>query len=581
MMLGKWIRQTTGVLWPTALMHVMFWLTICLLIGALTPVAVAALGKQGIVQAAGTMTSTTQVAQATTYRYVGQPNGTTEVQRSQDGGLTWLAVGMIPEPVAQLAVNPANDTVVVARTGTNLWRSGNSGVSWARLDALPGRPLSLAFSGGNEPTGLIFAGTDTQGLYSSLDSGTTWQAAGGPLSPVGAGSLAVTALVVNPGDQHVIYTAATFTMVTPEGQHSVQSVFISVNDGRRWFEMTPAPRFDPLIPQLIPLNGSLLAVLLAAPFGSPMASLAITPALIKGLDDADAGTRAATARALGLSQDRSLLPVLMNHLHDPDLLAGDQVARAIGRLGDPAAVHLLMPVLSDTDEIIRARAATALGLLQTQEAIPQLTSMLQHDGAWARRCAAEALATIGTPEAIVALIGPLRDAELTPVRYMAMQGLEMVGQAAITPLRLALLDTNPVIRRNAAEMLGWLRAANAVPNLVRSLSDRDATVRTQAAWALGEIHTAPAQLALRQLANGEVGRPILQPDYTAARATAGYTAPARQTGPGVRAAVPGALAWIVLNRWTLGALTSLVALALLAAMIILFGKGSGRHFRPS
>ena len=337
----------------------------------------------------------------------------------------------------------------------------------------------MAFAGSSEPSGLIFAGTDTQGLYSSLDGGTTWQAAGGPLSPVGAGSLAVTALAVNPGDQHVVYAAATFTMATPEGRHSVQSVFISVDDGRRWFEMTPAPRFDPTITQLIPLSGPSLAVLLVAPFGSPLASLEVSPALISGLDDADAGTRAATARALGLSHDRSLLPVLMNHLRDPDLLAGDQVAQAIGRLGDPAAVPLLMPALSDTDEVIRARAATALGLLQAKEAIPQLATMLQHDGPWARRYAAEALAAIGTPDAIAALTRPLQDAEMTPVRFTAMHGLELAGQSAILPLRVALSsDNDPVMRRNAAEMLGWLRAADAVPDLAQSLSDPDATVRS-------------------------------------------------------------------------------------------------------
>ena len=92
---------------------------------------------------------------------------------------------------------------------------------------------------------LIFAGTDTQGLNSSLNSGKTWQPAGGPLSSVGAGSLAVTGLAVNPDDQHVIDAAATFTMATPQGRHSSQSVFISVDDGWWWFAMTPAPTLRP------------------------------------------------------------------------------------------------------------------------------------------------------------------------------------------------------------------------------------------------------------------------------------------------------------------------------------------------
>ena len=61
---------------------------------------------------------------------------------------------MIPELVAQLAVNPTNDTVVFARTGASLWRSENSGVSWASVDSLPGRPLALAFAASSGPSGL-------------------------------------------------------------------------------------------------------------------------------------------------------------------------------------------------------------------------------------------------------------------------------------------------------------------------------------------------------------------------------------------------------------------------------------------
>jgi hypothetical protein len=48
------------------------------------------------------------------------------------------------------------------------------------------------------PTGPIFLGTDDHGLYTSTDSGKTWQAAGGRLSLVGAGALAISALMVNP-----------------------------------------------------------------------------------------------------------------------------------------------------------------------------------------------------------------------------------------------------------------------------------------------------------------------------------------------------------------------------------------------
>ena len=80
--------------------------------------------------------------QATMYRYIGHQDGTTAMQRSPDGGITWLAAGALPKQVAQLAVNPADDAAGFARIGASLWRNGSSDVSWAGIDSLPGQPLA-------------------------------------------------------------------------------------------------------------------------------------------------------------------------------------------------------------------------------------------------------------------------------------------------------------------------------------------------------------------------------------------------------------------------------------------------------
>ena len=52
-----------------------------------------------------------------------------------------------------------------------------------------------------------------------------------------------------------------------------------------------------------------------------------------------------------------------------------------------------------------------------------------------------------------------------------MGGLEMAGSSAVAPLAAALHDGNAVVRANAAEMLGWLRPADAVTDLAQLLSD--------------------------------------------------------------------------------------------------------------
>jgi HEAT repeat protein len=564
------------------------------LIGGKAPLAVAYDRDAGVPQGGSTTVSAALDAQPTVYRYAGQPDGTSEVQRSQDGGFTWATVGMIPELVSQLAVNPANDTVVFARTGASLWRSENSGVNWASVDSLPGRPLALAFAGSSGPSGLVYAGTDTQGLYSSLDSGTTWQAAGGSLSQLGAGSLAVTAITVNPSDQNVVYAAATFTMSTPEGQHNLQYLFISVDDGRRWFEMTPMPPADQTITQLNPISGASLAVLYGTPLGNSIANLEVSPTLVGGLDNADAGIRAATARVLGLYHDPALLPVLMNHLHDSDSLAGDQVARAIGMIGGRSASADLLNLLVTAPAVERTRAALALGLLKSEEAVPGLAALLSTGDPQAQRVAAEALAAIGTPSAMRTLVAPLADLQMTSARHAAMGGLETAGPSAVASLVTALHDGNAVVRANAAEMLGWLKPADAVADLARLLSDSDPAVQAQAAWALGEIGTEPARLALIPapvvVANSAsilalnpapipVFKSTLALDQTAARPVA--LAPLAPAPLAPLAALPGALAEVLAEYWSQAMMVALLVLLLLA--IVLIGKGPRRpntHFGP-
>ena len=85
---------------------------------------------------------------------------------------------------------------------------------------------------------------------------------------------------------------------------------------------------------------------------------------------------------------------------------------------------------------------------------------------------------------------------MTSARHAAMGGLETAGPSAVAPLVTALHDGNAVVRANAAEMLGWLKPASAVADLARLLSDPSTTVQAQAAWALDEIGTEPARLAL-------------------------------------------------------------------------------------
>jgi HEAT repeat protein len=505
------------------------------------------------------------------YRVANQPDGTARVERSEVGSSDWTEASTMRGPILQLASSqePGHQTEF-ARTAGAILRSVNAGSSWTVAGGLPGKPLSLAVASG--AADLVLVGTDSSGLYLSSDQGTSWRPASGPLSLDGAGAVAVSALSVNPADDQVSYAISTYTMATPEGVHSIQAAYVSVDDARHWFTMAverPVPvdmAISSLGPnvQLYPVAGQLLAVSAAGPSSMQTFELVLGPELLNGLEAPDAGLRAAAASAMGLTGDADAVAPLLRHIKDPDQAAGDRAAEALGHLGDSAAVPALRAALSDSNEAVRGRAAYALGLLQDTASIPALFNMLRSDGPLARNSAASGLAAMGTPEAIWALVQQLSASGLTPQGQVAMQALEEVGPSAAPQVIGALRSPDTMARRNAAELLGYMTPPQAVPALAQALSDPDAEVRAQAAWALGGIGTVPAQQALAQTM-------AVTQDISTRQAATQALAQAQQMSSQrepmnvtLASAAMHALSQLPASRWTFLLLLALFAATLLA-----------------
>jgi HEAT repeat protein len=120
------------------------------------------------------------------------------------------------------------------------------------------------------------------------------------------------------------------------------------------------------------------------------------------------------------------------------------------------------------------------------------------------------------------------------------------------------------------------------------LSDPNPAVQAQAAWALGEVGTEPARLALIRAPVAATNpapilvldpalvplvsksAPILVP--TAARPVA--PAPLAPAPSAPLAALPGAFAEVLANYWTQAMMVALLVLLLL--VLLLFGKGPRR-----
>jgi len=75
------------------------------------------------------------------------------------------------------------------------------------------------------------------------------------------------------------------------------------------------------------------------------------------------------------------------------------------------------------------------------------------------------------------------------------RGLVCLGSLAVMPLLAALFDANPVIRREAARVLGDISDPLAGPALQRTLSDAEPMVRQAAARSLESLQqNGPASM---------------------------------------------------------------------------------------
>jgi hypothetical protein len=100
---------------------------------------------------------------------------------------------------------------------------------------------------------------------------------------------------------------------------------------------------------------------------------------------------------------------------------------------------------------------------------------------------------------IQGLVNSLGDAELTPARHLAQQHLEEAGLTAVDPLIAALHSPSATLRRNSAEMLGFIASPQALDALGRVMAtDPVPAVRSRAAWALGELNDVRAVSSLER-----------------------------------------------------------------------------------
>jgi len=241
-----------------------------------------------------------------------------------------------------------------------------------------------------------------------------------------------------------------------------------------------------------------------------------TAGLLKALrNHQDADVRRDAAVALGEMADAQAIGPLIGTLRDPDPAVVQAAIGALVKFGADALAPLLV-ALGDQDFNTRAASAWALG--QISEVLDDkalrwrctelLIASLRDDHELVREAAARALARTADPGAMTPLRDALGDGQPV-VRVAAAFALAQIGLAssdksvrkqAVGQLVLALDDSDIAVRQTAARAIGEIGAQlqngllkdSVMMRLGAALKDREPAVRSSVAGALGSIGDARA-----------------------------------------------------------------------------------------
>jgi HEAT repeat protein len=466
--------------------------------------------------------------------------------------------------VTQLAAVPGSspgEGRLYAAVANDLFYTDDGGQIWQGTAPVEDWISALAIVEGGE----IYVGTETAGIYRSLDAGLSWQPAREGLGLAAGQMVKITALRADPQLPGVLYAAIDHVLGSTQTHASAAGAFISLNGGTSW-----QPLAGPVFPQA--QHASSLVVLPEQPLhvdavtanGRQTYAPDVAGALA-ALESSEPAARAAAARLLGLARASEAGEALLAALDDPEPAVSLAAGQALGQLADPSTAGPLLVALEHPTLQVRLGAARALGMMGAEAAVEPLRAMLLEGEGQEVAVAAQALGQIGSPAAVDALLVPLSDLTLTGRRHAALGALEALGEPAVEPLVQRLDSPSGHIRRNAAEALGWIAAPSASEALLQAVQqDGDPEVRAQAAWALGQIDDPAAQATLARVAADD---PAVRVRSAAEQALAGLseqTADQQSSLAGWLTGLAPALSRLQPLRWLFLAV-SLVAAGWLAA----------------
>jgi HEAT repeat protein len=214
-------------------------------------------------------------------------------------------------------------------------------------------------------------------------------------------------------------------------------------------------------------------------------------ALIRAVNDSNAGVRYAAMRALGDVKAVRAVRALTEQLTFYGRGEGAWSAlHALAAIGHESSVPLFAARLTDRDPFLRRAAAEGLGRAGDRSQTEALQTASGSDAAEMVRSAAAFALHLQGGHYIPRLVESMRSDRLTP---QITGYLIELGPAVETALLPHLLDPEANIRAGVARVLGAIGGAPARQALQPLLEDRHRTVQHEARWAIERMDLRGAQ----------------------------------------------------------------------------------------
>ncbi|MBP7810168.1 MAG: T9SS type A sorting domain-containing protein [Bacteroidia bacterium] len=154
------------------------------------------------------------------------------VLKSTDGGLTWVATGMVwtvnqGRLIRKLIMDPTNPQIVLAATNIGIWRTANGGTTWTQVYTTSTHDLE--FMPGN--SNIVYAGGATFRI--STNNGVTWTQVSAGIPTTGVNRMAVAVTPANPNYVYVLAGASS--------NSGFQGFYRSTNSGTSFSTMATTP----------------------------------------------------------------------------------------------------------------------------------------------------------------------------------------------------------------------------------------------------------------------------------------------------------------------------------------------------